>query len=558
MGVVPHGSLGGEMPQVSTGQSEVEYAEFVDGEWAALYRTAYLLTGDHRPAEKIAQTALVTVCLAWPRVAAMQHPEASTRRLMVKQLTSWWRLRTSREPPGLTLVEPAQPASYDSAVQPSTIWSLVLDLPPRQRAVVVLRYYEDRSDAAIAEVLGTSSGSVTAQAHEALAALRSRLGTSVEELVSQSAHRVAAEVLPPSAPSAAELRARARARRRRRAGAAAVATAAAVIAAVTLVPTLRGQPDDEKVDDIRPLLGSVPAWMDSVGDIHVGDDVIDLPAFPLNPSWGVSYPEPSFALTATGVVWPARAWNGPLYWQPLDGQPIPLNDETPISFTADPRGDHVVWITKGHDIVTYDVGQRRTVDTSPVRGTMADDSPRPILFVSEDRVVYEAGGAVWILDLTTKRTTRMPDVTSSGLLDYGNGVSVVATSHPPNRRAAGARSLTDIEFRTDAGPVQAESGPLLRGGRLSPDGRWFVTSTGYQPGPRPVVLDTRTGEQVPIDLPERMIGAYAAPWGWAGADVLLISLKLPDSGYGLLWTCQPAIGACERLLSDAPLDAHPG
>ncbi len=554
------------MPRVSKEQPEVVYAGFVDRQWAALYRTAYLLTGDHERAEEMVRTALMKVWLAWPRVAAMQHLEASTRRVMVSQLTSWWcRRTTSREPPGLTLVEPAQPA-FDERVAPSSpVWSLVLDLPPRQRAVVVLRHYEDRSEAEIAEILGDTSESVNTHARQAMAALRPQLGTSardvtvnVDELLTQSAHRVAAEVLPPSAPSDGELRARARARRRRRLGAAAVVTAATVIAAAALVPALRGQPDEEKVDDTRPRLGSVPAWMDSVGDIHVGDNVLDLPAFPLNPSWGVQYPEPSFALTATGVVWPARAWNGPLYWQPLDGEPITLTEETPLSYTADPLGDHVAWITNGRDIVTYDVGERRTVDTSPIQGPLADNKSGHILYVSDDRVVYEAGEAVWIVDLTTRSTSRMPDVTSSDLLDYGNGVFVVATSHPPNRGAAGARSLTDVEFRTDAGPVQAESGPLLRGGRLSPDGRWFVTSTGYEPGPRPVVLDTRTGEQVPIDLPERMIGAYAAPWGWAGADVLLISLKLPDSGYGLLWTCRPAIGACERLLSDAPLDAHPG
>jgi RNA polymerase sigma-70 factor (sigma-E family) len=545
------------MPQVSTGRPEVDYAGFVEGQWAALYRTAYVLTGDHQRAEAIVQTALVKVCLAWPRVAAMQHPETYTRGLVVRQVTAWWRRTTRREPPGLTLVEPAQPTFDERVAPPSAIWSLVLDLPPRQRAVVALRYYEDRSDAEITEILGTSSGAVTIQAQEALTALRSRLGTSVEELLTRSAHSVAAEVLPPSAPSAGELCARARARRHHVAAATA-ATAAALIAAVALVPALRGPPDEEKVDDTRPRLGSVPAWMDSVGDIHVGVDVLDLPAFPLNPSWGVTYPEPSFALTAAGVVWPARAWNGPLYWQPLDGEPIPLTEETPLSYTANPLGDNVVWITNGGDIVTYDVGERRTVDTSPIQGPLDDKTSGHILFVSDDRVVYEAGGAVWILDLTTKSTSRMPDVTSSDLLDYGNGVSVVATSHPPSRGTAGARSLTDIEFRTDAGSVQAESGPLLRGGRLSPDGRWFVTSSGYEPGPRPVVLDTRTGEQVPIDLPERMIGAYAAPWGWAGADVLLISLKLPDSGYGLLWTCQPAIGACEQLLSDAPLNAYPG
>ena len=566
------------MPRVTKGQPDVDYEDFVGREWAALYRTAYLLTGDHQRAGYMAQIALMKVCLAWSRVAAMQRPEAYTRGLMVKQLTSRWRRKSDREPPGLTLVEPVQPALDAQVAQPTAIWSHVLDLPPGQRAVVVLRHYENRSEREIAEMLGLSGGSVKTQAHHALASLRVRFGTSaagalvdetmddrpgrvmdVEVLLTQTAHQIASEVLPPPAASAGQLGERAAAWRRRRGRAATGAVASVVIAAVALVPALRDQPDKESVDETHHRLGSVPAWMDSVGDIHIGDDVLDLPAFPLNPAWGVRYPEPSFALTARGVVWPARAWNGPLYWQPLDGEPIALTEETPLSFTADPRGDHVVWITKGRDIVTYDVGERRTVDTSPLEGTLDDNSYPPILFVSDDRVVYEAGGDVRMLDLTTKSTTRMDGVSASNLVDYGNGVSVVATSGLRNRGVGrGGRSLAQLEFRTEAGTVQAAPGRLSQEGRLSPDGRWFVTSTGYEAGPRPVVLDTRTGEQVPIDLPERMIGAYAAPWGWAGDDALLISLKLPDNGYGVLWTCQPAFGACDRLLSDAPLNPYPG
>jgi RNA polymerase sigma-70 factor (sigma-E family) len=161
-------------------ERDLTYADFVEHHWAALYRSAYLLTGDHQRAEDVVQTALMKVYLAWPRVVSMSHPEAYVRTVMVNQLTSWWRRRSSTESPALTLVEPIQPAFDEGVVQARAMWSHVLALPPRQRAVVVLRYYEDRSEAEIAEILEISTGSVKTHAHHALASLRSRLGSSVE------------------------------------------------------------------------------------------------------------------------------------------------------------------------------------------------------------------------------------------------------------------------------------------------------------------------------------------------------------------------------------------
>jgi RNA polymerase sigma-70 factor (sigma-E family) len=151
------------------------YTDFVHQQWASLYRTAYLMTGDHQRAEDVVQAALMKVYLAWPRIGSMDHPAAYARTVMVNQLTSWWRRRSSTESPGITLVDAVQPAFDDDVVQARAIWSEVLTLPPRQRAVVVLRYYEDRSEAEIAEILGISAGSVKTHAHHALARMRGRL-----------------------------------------------------------------------------------------------------------------------------------------------------------------------------------------------------------------------------------------------------------------------------------------------------------------------------------------------------------------------------------------------
>ncbi|MFC7726019.1 SigE family RNA polymerase sigma factor [Nocardioides sp. GCM10028917] len=158
---------------------DVSYSDFVQDQWSSLYRTAYLLTGDHQRAEDVAQTALMKVYLAWPRVGSMIHPAAYARKVMINELTSWWRRRSNTESPTLTLVEATQPAFDDTVVLASAIWAEVLALAPRQRAVVVLRYYEDRSEAEIAELLGISAGSVKTHAHHAMAKLRSRLDPSL-------------------------------------------------------------------------------------------------------------------------------------------------------------------------------------------------------------------------------------------------------------------------------------------------------------------------------------------------------------------------------------------
>jgi RNA polymerase sigma-70 factor (sigma-E family) len=159
----------------TTAEEEAAYTDFVHEQWASLYRTALLMTGEHQRAEDVTQAALMKVYLAWPRVRAMDHPAAYARTILVHQLTSWWRLRSSSEVPSLVLVDGAEPPFDDRVVEARAIWSHVLALPARQRAVVVLRYYEDRTEAEIAEILGISPGSVKTHAHHALSKLRPQL-----------------------------------------------------------------------------------------------------------------------------------------------------------------------------------------------------------------------------------------------------------------------------------------------------------------------------------------------------------------------------------------------
>ena len=149
------------------------YDEYVAARWTALYRTAYLLSGNHADAEDLAQTTLVKAYLSWSKVTTAASPDAYVRRILTNAFVSSRRpLRVTRE----RLVDrtpdlEAPPTSDDRLV----LWPHVSALSPRQRAVIVLRYYEDLSEQQIADALGCSPGTVKSTASDALKVLRSRM-----------------------------------------------------------------------------------------------------------------------------------------------------------------------------------------------------------------------------------------------------------------------------------------------------------------------------------------------------------------------------------------------
>lgn len=137
----------------------------------ALLRTAYLLTGDRHEAEDLVQTALTKTYLAWSRV---RDPDAYVRRAMVNVHNSWWRRASRRsERPTETVPEAVAPPGPDLADR-DEVWALVRSLPPRQRAVVVLRFYEGLTPGEVADLLGCSTGTVASQTNRAIASLRAR------------------------------------------------------------------------------------------------------------------------------------------------------------------------------------------------------------------------------------------------------------------------------------------------------------------------------------------------------------------------------------------------
>lgn len=146
---------------------EVDFDAFVVTRSSALLRTAYLLVQDEGLAEDLLQTALAKAWFAWSRVT---EPEAYVRRIMVTTSASWWRRRWSGETPTAELPEPAGGPEAPDGRQ--DMWNAIGRLPRRQRAVVVLRYLEDRTEAQTAQLLGCSVSTVKSQAAKALAKMR--------------------------------------------------------------------------------------------------------------------------------------------------------------------------------------------------------------------------------------------------------------------------------------------------------------------------------------------------------------------------------------------------
>jgi RNA polymerase sigma-70 factor (sigma-E family) len=155
---------------------EDRFTAFVRAHSASLFRTAFLLTGDYQRAEDVLQGALVRLYQHWPRVDAMEQPTAYARKVVVNQAMSWWRKRSSHESPLTLRDEPSWDGRVDEVPEHERVWQAVLSLPRRQRAVMVLRYYEDLSEAQIAETLGMAPGTVKSHSHAAAQRLAVLLG----------------------------------------------------------------------------------------------------------------------------------------------------------------------------------------------------------------------------------------------------------------------------------------------------------------------------------------------------------------------------------------------
>jgi RNA polymerase sigma-70 factor (sigma-E family) len=148
---------------------ERDFEEFVAARSGALLRTAYLLTGSHQDAEDLVQTALLKAVPRWGRV---REHEPYVRRILVHESVSRWRRRRWRETSTDRLPELAAGSTdLDARL---VLRQALARLAPRQRAVIVLRYFDDLTEVQTADALGISVGTVKSQTSRALAALRER------------------------------------------------------------------------------------------------------------------------------------------------------------------------------------------------------------------------------------------------------------------------------------------------------------------------------------------------------------------------------------------------
>ena len=150
-----------------------EFSGFVAARSGALYRSAFFLTGgDRLAAQDLVQDALVAAYVRWPSIRDPHAREAFVRQIMVRAATRRWdRARRSREAIAATPPEEPFPGHEDAVASTWDLTRALSRLSPKQRAVIVLRYYHDMSEAQIAEALGCSTGAVKTHASRGLKAL---------------------------------------------------------------------------------------------------------------------------------------------------------------------------------------------------------------------------------------------------------------------------------------------------------------------------------------------------------------------------------------------------
>lgn len=149
------------------------FREYVVARHRALLKTAWLMTGDWQTAEDLVQSSLAKLWPKWDRVRDTGDPDGYVRRILVNTYATWWRLRWRSERPLATLPDQADTVDgYVTVDLRDALERLLHTLSRRQRAVIVLRYYEDLSETQTAEMLGCSVGTVKSTAARALVKLR--------------------------------------------------------------------------------------------------------------------------------------------------------------------------------------------------------------------------------------------------------------------------------------------------------------------------------------------------------------------------------------------------
>ncbi|QFG68858.1 SigE family RNA polymerase sigma factor [Ornithinimicrobium pratense] len=147
------------------------YTQFVQDRQGRLRRAAYLMCGDPDQAEDLLQEALIALAEKWEKV---EHPDAFVRKVIYRQRISWWR-KTRHETMVETMPDAGVGDGAEGRARDAEVHDVLRTLPPRQRAALVLRYFEDLTEAQAAEVMGIAVGTVKSLSHQAITRMREQL-----------------------------------------------------------------------------------------------------------------------------------------------------------------------------------------------------------------------------------------------------------------------------------------------------------------------------------------------------------------------------------------------
>jgi len=157
---------------------DARLADYVRGQWPSLVRYATLLCGDAVEAEELVQSALVGVALRWPFLRDKDDPGAYVKRAIVHTNINRWRRVRSRETPTAVLPDLGVADGTSAYADQDAVRRALATLPPRQRAVLVLRYLDDMTEQEAANVLGCSVGTIKSQTSKGLTKLRETFDSS--------------------------------------------------------------------------------------------------------------------------------------------------------------------------------------------------------------------------------------------------------------------------------------------------------------------------------------------------------------------------------------------
>ena len=156
------------------------FSEFVEARSHALLRTAYLMVGDHQLAQDLLQEALIKTLIAWPKLRDPAKVDAYVRRTVVTTAITWRRRRSFHERPVQPMPEVSGVDQVEALATHQVLVAQLRQLSPRQRAAIVLRYYEDLTESQTADVMGCSVGAVKSHVSVGLSRLRERMGPALD------------------------------------------------------------------------------------------------------------------------------------------------------------------------------------------------------------------------------------------------------------------------------------------------------------------------------------------------------------------------------------------